>query len=551
MSIPDERDFPFFSSLLRQPDLVDRETVCRNSRPMEEITLDAFHLDLPADFAEHLDQAAARAAELLGRQLHVGFDWTPVHDSDAIAIRLAPRKRLSAGRDLLAAIAMHLRGELGGLATFEELGALIGSFPAPQGVTGDPLELMKMSAEFRKQHTGETVTVGHPDTGFTLHPELFDSGVGGLDLERDRNFVEGDGTAEDPCAVEAGWLHPGHGTGTASRIISASSEPGPNAPADWLDIVGVAPRSSLIPYRVTKSVALVRYSQQRALARALSAAIEARADVVSISLGSLWSFEVLEDAVARAVESGLIICAAAGQVRLTGSFHLNRVVAPACLPGVFCAASCDLEGRASGWSFRSSRVDITVPGEGIPIAVTEFGRKWNTGRSNGTSYSAAHLAGAAALWVAAWKQQGALTEANRDRRPAMFWSALQRSHKDAVQPVGGKTGHWGLGILDVPALVGTPPDVDAGALPGTEADQLVDRGAIRQLQDELGLDEPSAQLFALATTQDIQLHGLTSGGTTRTSPLVAAARVRDLGLSARDIRALAGAGIGAFATLRL
>ncbi|WP_133163913.1 hypothetical protein [Cryobacterium zongtaii] len=77
---------------------------------------------------------------------------------------------------------------------------------------------------------GRGIVVGHPDTGYTLHPNL---GVAALDLARDWDFIDDDDDALDPLVPtdESLWplANPGHGTSTASVIVGRAAR----RPALW------------------------------------------------------------------------------------------------------------------------------------------------------------------------------------------------------------------------------------------------------------------------------------------------------------------------------
>src|SRR5262249_40109117 len=82
---------------------------------------------------------------------------------------------------------------------------------------------------------GEGILIGHPDTGYTQHPEIWDparllAGAG-------YDFEAPDNNAQDPLS----GLNPGHGTSTASVLMSsASSEVG------GVFVTGAAPAASLV-----------------------------------------------------------------------------------------------------------------------------------------------------------------------------------------------------------------------------------------------------------------------------------------------------------------
>ncbi len=523
---------------------------------MNTLTSPYFTLEFPPADARAIADSRQQAVRWLEHQLQVPVEVKPL-DGAPGSLMLTPTGGEAAARDYLSALAFGLGRGLGGSARVHDAFELSGSsvetsappVPPPPGAYDHAQALMGVDRDFLKRHTADGVVIGHPDTGYTMHPDLHDAPRGGLAFDEGRDLIDGDPRAEDPCAVEGFPYYPGHGTKTASRLCSVTTTAPAGHDAAWRDVVGLAPGAKVVPYRVTKSVILAFPSQQQALARAIDLAVAGDAEVISISLGCLWDFEALELAVARAVAAGVVVCAAAGQVTLGGNVHLRRVITPARLPGVFCAAACDTDGAACGWSFRGERVNVTVPGGNIPVAVAKVGGLYTWDQSYGTSYSAAHLAGAAALWIRHWRRAGVLTPDNRATRPAMLWDALQRSHVDARHPEGGDPGEWGVGILNVPRLLAAEPDPQAASAPEMTRADRAEASAFRDIANTLGLDLEAAQLFAAAVTP--------AGGAAplgfapeAQGPVEVSERIRAEGINPRDVNALRDAGVGAFSRLR-
>src|SRR3712207_5341689 len=132
--------------------------------------------------------------------------------------------------------------------------------------------------------------VGHPDTGFTLHPGL---GQAALELTRDRDVLEDDDDALDPLIPpdQSPWPipSPGHGTQTGSVIAGRGTEQS--------GVVGVAPKALLVPIRAVESVVQLFDSD---VARAVDHARTAGCHIVSMSLGGKGFFG-LREAIQQAV----------------------------------------------------------------------------------------------------------------------------------------------------------------------------------------------------------------------------------------------------------
>ena len=63
---------------------------------------------------------------------------------------------------------------------------------------------------------GKGIKVGHPDTGYTHHPEIWNNPLGEQRVQSGYDFVDADPSAYDPLARG----NPGHGTKTGSLIMS-------------------------------------------------------------------------------------------------------------------------------------------------------------------------------------------------------------------------------------------------------------------------------------------------------------------------------------------
>jgi subtilisin family serine protease len=123
-----------------------------------------------------------------------------------------------------------------------------------------------------------------------------------------------------------------------------------------------------------------------------------RPAVANMSLGG-GADAVLDAAVRRSIGSGISYAIAAGNGFL-GLFALDACTqSPARVPEAITVSATDRSDRKPGWANRGRCVDVFAPG--IDIAST-----WSTGDTatntiSGTSMAAPHVAGAAALHLAA------------------------------------------------------------------------------------------------------------------------------------------------------
>lgn len=274
------------------------------------------------------------------------------------------------------------------------------------------------------------------DTGFTNHPKV----EGGFDVEHDRNFIDNSNDASD--AMDTGVLRqPGHGTRTGSLLIGKElTTIEGNGNCGLLSAFNY----KLTPFRIASSVILV--SRQKELAAALDAALQQGFDVITMSMGLPPTIATAKMA-KKAYDSGVIWCCAAGN-------EVQAVVAPAVYPGTIAvAASNPMDSDWSG-SSRGDAVDITAPGEDVYVPILVAENKYGFSYGNGTSYATPHVAAAAALWLAKYKDTLNSTGYAGWKRVEAFRKALSVSanRKNNLPRKG-----FGHGMLDVEKLLDTPP----------------------------------------------------------------------------------------------
>ena len=283
---------------------------------------------------------------------------------------------------------------------------------------------------------GKNVVVAHPDTGYTIHPEL----VAGnrVLVARGYDFESDDTDPVDPLKGKA----PSHGTSTGSVIMSRA---GKDVPDNSEYVSGVAPQSKLIPIRVSTSVVHLSF---RKLTRAIYHAIDTRAHVISMSLGGPFYSQALHMAIAQAIEKGIVVIAAAGN-------EWPFVIYPAKLKEVIAVAASNCADKPWSGSARGSAVDITAPGESIWRAKTRktANKPFAVSRSNGTSYATAITAGTCALWIAFHGRSKLITKYGVENLSAAFRLCLSSS---ARTPSNWKKSKYGSGLVDAKALLSLP-----------------------------------------------------------------------------------------------
>jgi hypothetical protein len=250
--------------------------------------------------------------------------------------------------------------------------------------------------------------------------------------------------------------------GTAVSSVAA-------APENGVGIVGIYPQA-----------AVGEWDAGRLLVSDVIAGIERSLDagpaVINMSFGFDGYDRLLADEIDVAFGSGSLLVAAAGNDFLEG----NAEHSPASLHHVLTVAATDRQNRSSFFSNRSFAVDLSAPGEDIPIAVPTWADPTGYEAADGTSFSAPLVAGAAA-WV--WTRRPGLDVTQLF--DLMRWSATDIGARGFDEDTG-----WGL--LNLPAaLADSAPAVDprepnediyevvAGKLFKTPAAPLTSPGRLR------------------------------------------------------------------------
>jgi subtilisin family serine protease len=280
---------------------------------------------------------------------------------------------------------------------------------------------------------GEGIVVGHPDSGYTDHPEL----EGVYDHTRDRDVINGDDDARDPLVKHHIPIDSrGHGTGTATTIGSRESG----------EVAGAAPLVTIAPIRAVNSVVQVF---DRDVAKAIDHARRTGCHVISMSLGGS-GFLGLRAAIRRAVDSGLIVLAAAGN-------NVRFVVAPASYPEVIAVGATNVDDEPWSGSSRGDKVAVCAPGGNVWTAAWDLDANPAEPKVNehrGTSFGVAHTAGVVALWLAFHGRETLIANYGLAN---LQWAFLHHVRTAGHRvPPGWDGAAYGVGIIDAEALLAAP-----------------------------------------------------------------------------------------------
>lgn len=308
------------------------------------------------------------------------------------------------------------------------------------------------------KNRGSDVLIGHPDSGYSVHPEIYPN----FYTDMAKNFVEEGEEAADNYKGP----HHGHGTSTGSLIASPYQRQGYDFTAKHIEIYGddpdnapyvegMAPESRIVSYRVMKGN-VIRLSFKN-LTKAIKQATRDGVGVISISLGGPLPMPWLHRAIKKATKAGIIVVAAAGNF-IPSIVGDKFVVWPANYKETVAVAASDPNGKPWKHSSRGRKIDISAPGTGVWVArakdVDDNGRVTEVTRGSGTSFSTGFVAGAAALWLSHHGRDFLANKYGERNIPWLFKYILKTYGHNT--PEGWNTKKYGVGILDVYKLVTAP-----------------------------------------------------------------------------------------------
>lgn len=273
---------------------------------------------------------------------------------------------------------------------------------------------------------GAGVKVAIIDTGIDLdHPDLA--------VDGDVTFVDGTTTGDDDH---------GHGTHCAGIIAALDNDTG---------VVGVAPEASIYAVKVLDSNGSGYLSD---IAAAIEWAIENGMDIISMSLGSNYDYQMLHDACDRAEEAGIVLVAAAGNdYSRRGRRERDTVDYPAGYDSVIAVGATDNTDERV--SFSSTGAALELAGPGVDIYSTYWNDTYDT--RSGTSMACPHVVGVAALVLAA--------------EPALTNDAVRTRLQETADDLGdtGWDEWYGYGLVNAAAAAPvTEPPAEQPALAAIE-----------------------------------------------------------------------------------
>ncbi len=282
----------------------------------------------------------------------------------------------------------------------------------------DHLAVIRALAGWDRTTGDASVRVGVVDTGIYLeHPDLVDQiwrnsaetrngvdddGNGFVDDVHGYDFVDRPGVVKpgeyttrdpDPSPDSLGGFS-GHGTAVAGVIAAQAAD-------STAGMVGVAPEARIVPLR---AFAGDGRGQTDDIAAAIVYGAQLGLDVLNLSFGRDRSAPLLRDAIEFAVSQGTVVVASAGNAGAVDTPHY-----PSDYPSVISVLWLAEDGEGTPDFSRSQYgigIDLGAPGSGV--FTTQYPRtsilneepvtpEGLYGPSNGSSFAAPQVAGAAAL----------------------------------------------------------------------------------------------------------------------------------------------------------
>ncbi len=276
---------------------------------------------------------------------------------------------------------------------------------------------------------GRGIVIGHPDTGYSRHPAIWSGERGRMRIGNGYDFLDRHRDPTDPLNEAPEF--PGHGTATAGVMIGGGDS----------GVSGIAPFAEVVPFRVSRTAFHLGFEE---VACAIEHAVAVGCHVIALCLGGPVRSAFLHRAVRRAVDAGVIVVAASGD-------YWPWVVYPARFDEVIAVTAMNSRDRVWRFATSGSSVDLAAPGEDVWVASAKPGGSFGTEPASGTSFAAAAVAAAAALWLDYHGRRALLARYGTKRLPIVFKESLV--HSGVRTPKRWDTKRHGAGILDIERLL--------------------------------------------------------------------------------------------------
>lgn len=214
----------------------------------------------------------------------------------------------------------------------------------------------------------------------------------------------------------------GHGTMVAG-IIGADTN-------NYIGIAGISSNTSIVPLKIPM---IGEYYDTSKIIEAVYDAADSGCDIINMSLGGPSFSATFNSAIQYAYNKGSIIIASAGNSANEG----NPINYPASYNNVISVGAVDDYLYRSDFSNYNNYVDVVAPGEDI---LTTNNQNWYS-YASGTSFSAPHVAGIAAL----------IKSVKPDLTTNMFMDLIKTTSGD--YGTYGYDIYYGYGLIDAASML--------------------------------------------------------------------------------------------------
>lgn len=299
----------------------------------------------------------------------------------------------------------------------------------------------------KKKAPGEGIVIASLDTGLVKHPTLSRDGeyLPNILMGLGRDFVNGKIGAVDPITPSLRNIAVAHGTMVAGAMVSP-----PGFVIDGKPFPpGVSPSASLLPLRVADLPVL---HNPAIMESAIRYAVKKGAHVINISMAGPRMSEGLGNAIIEAREQGVLVICAAGQ-------GITNVQYPALASGTIAISASTIDQKTWNAAAYGSKVFVSAPGLNMWHSFVEKDAttgelKFSIAQGYGTTFAAAYVSGAAALWLS-YHGREALVKKYGASRIVDIFEMLVREYGHRA-PIGWDANNYGVGIIDAEALLKAP-----------------------------------------------------------------------------------------------
>jgi thermitase len=263
---------------------------------------------------------------------------------------------------------------------------------------------------------------------------VIDSGVdmNHPDLDMSHRMIYGYDYIHDDPTPDDEFGHGTHVTGILGAVTN--NEAG---------VAGMAWYGQFLIYKVLDAYGGGTYAD---IVAAIESARDNGARIINLSLEGDQPSASLQDAVTRAYDAGILLVASTGN-------HNGPVRYPAAYPSVIAVAATTNLDRYAWYSNFGPEVDVAAPGGLVEAQIYSTLRSSSYGYQYGTSMSAPHVAGLAAL---IWSLDPTLTN---DQVRQILLDTADKVDASSHPYVNGRNNYLGYGRInaDLATHTATPP----------------------------------------------------------------------------------------------